>query len=258
MKPQTEMHSREILLFFIFSLIVTQSIFAQRAPEAQTGSVRPPSFGDVLREHNIELTKDALVRALTNANSDVRFLAAMKLEEDKAADAIPAIKRALAAETVPRARVNIALALGLLGDRAGEDELKKACADKDLAPEFRLYAVRYMFDLHFQKEEHCLAAAEEIVDSKNVDFGDRISAVALLPNFQNLTPAESQRVFELVVHRLDDPEPAVQMEASSALAGLGDASAIPYLKAAIAREKEEAIRSVFELNLEKLKKKAKD
>jgi len=258
MKPKTEMHGREILLFLIVAFIVAQSIFAQQAPEAQTGSVRPPSFGDSLREHNIELTKEALVRALTNANFDVRFLAAMKLEEDKAVDAIPGIKRALATETVPRARVNIALALGLLGDQAGQDELKKACADEDLAPELRLYAVRYMFDLHFQKEEHCLTAAEKIVDSMNVDFGDRISAVALLPDFHNLTPEESQTVFALVIHRLDDPEPAVQMEASRALASLGDASAIPYLKAAIARENEEAIRSVFEFNLEKLEKKTKD
>lgn len=234
---------------------MSASIFAQQAPAAQTGSVRPPSFGDLLREHNIELTKDALVRAL---NSDVRFLAVMKLAEDRAPDAIPAIKAALAAETVSRARVNIALALGLLGDRAGPDELKKVCADKDLTPEFRLYAVRYMFDLHFQKDEHCVAAAEEMVDSQNVDFGGRISALALLPDFRDLTPAESQKVFDLVVHRLDDPEPTVQMEASSALASLGNASAIPYLKAAIAREKEEAIRSVFELNLEKLEKKVKD
>jgi HEAT repeat protein len=86
----------------------------------------------------------------------------------------------------------------------------------------------------------------------------RISALALLPEFHNLTPAESQRVLELVIYRLDDSEPTVQMEASSALAGLGDVSAIPYLKATIVREKEEAIRSVFELNLEKLEKKAKD
>jgi len=50
----------------------------------------------------------------------------------------------------------------------------------------------------------------------------------------------------------------VAMEASSALARLGEASAIPYLKAVIAREKEEAIRSVFYLNLEKLETKAKE
>ena len=82
----------------------------------------------------------------------------MKLEEDKAVDATLAIEEALAAEKIPRARVNIALALGLLGDPAGHDELKKVCADKDFVPEFRLHAVRYMFDLHFQKEEDCLAA----------------------------------------------------------------------------------------------------
>ncbi len=259
MKPLTMLHSCVMLLTLVSSFAAVPSIFAQQIPELQVGSGALARFGDLLREHNIDLTEDALLRALKNTNSDVRFLAAMKLQEDNAVDATPAIKEALAAEKVPRARVNIALALGLLGDPGGHDELKQVCADRGFIPGPRLYAVRYMFDLHFQNDEDCLAAAEEIVDSKNTDFGDRDSALDLLPQFQNLTAEESQRVFELVIHRLeDDPEPVVQMAASSALASLGDASAIPYLEAAIEREKEEAIRSVFELNLKKLQKKAKD
>jgi hypothetical protein len=62
--------------------------------------------------------------------------------------------------------------------------LKQVCAERAFVPELRLYAVRYMFDLHFQKDEDCLAAAEEIVESKNVDFGDRDSALDLLPRFK--------------------------------------------------------------------------
>jgi HEAT repeat protein len=42
------------------------------------------------------------------------------------------------------------------------------------------------------------------------------------------------------------------MQASASLASLGNPAAIPFLKAAIAREKDEGIREVFEKDLGKL------
>jgi len=249
-----------ILLTLILLFVLIPST-AQQTPEVQVGSVRLSRFGDLLREHNIDLTEPALVRALKNPDSDVRFLAAMKLAEDKAVDAIPAVKHAMTAEKAPRTRVNIAVALGLLGDPGGRDELKKVCADGDFPPEFRLYAVRYMFDLGVEKDENCLRAAEEIVqivDSENRTVADRGSALELLPRFRDLTADESMKIFQLVVDRLYDPEPTVRIAASQSLADLGNANAIPYLEAAIGREQEEGTRSVFELNLKKLQTKAKN
>jgi HEAT repeat protein len=240
-----------IMLPFVMLL----GVFAQSAPEV--GHVELLRFDTLLRQHNIELTKPALLRALKNPNSDVRFLSAMKLAEDKVTDAIPAIRQAVVDEKVPRARVNIALALGLLGDQTGKIELKEMCADRDFVPEFRLYAVRYMFDLHSQDDSDCLAAAEEIVQSKDVSLGDRTSALGLLPLFQDLTADESQRIFNLVLACLDNPEPVVQMAASDALASLGNSAAIPHLEAAIAREQEQGTRAVFEADLAKLRKNAK-
>jgi HEAT repeat protein len=257
MEPQTVLQTRVIILAAILSCVMTPRIFAQQAPETQVGSGRPATFADLLRAHNIGLTEAALLRALKNANSEVRSLAAMKLEEDKAIDAIPAIKDALAAESVPRARVNIALALGLFGDPVGYDELKKVCADKDFIPEFRLYAVRYTFDLHSQNDA-CLRAAKEIVESKGSSFGDRISAIDLLPQFQNLTTEETGEILKIVFTCLDDPEPVVRMAASHALVSLGDASAVPILQSAIAREQDENIRSVYEMDLKKLQRKEID
>jgi len=79
-------------------LVTSAGSFAQETPGAQSGSVRLSRFGDLLREDHIELTEPSLIRALKNPNPEVRFLAAMKLAEDKAIDAIPAAKEALAAE----------------------------------------------------------------------------------------------------------------------------------------------------------------
>jgi hypothetical protein len=168
MNRQTLAHSRLFLIASILSLVTLTNAFAQPTPAVS--SVRLSRFGDLLREHNIELTQPALIRALKNPDPEVRFLAAMKLSEEKAVDAIPEVKEALTTEEVPRTRVNIAVALGLLCDPGGPDELTGLCADQNFPPEFRLYAVRYMFDLHVENDTQCLQAAEQIVQTVDADY----------------------------------------------------------------------------------------
>jgi HEAT repeat protein len=109
-----------------------------------------------------------------------------------------------------------------------------------------------MFDLHSAKDENCLNAAEQIIESQNASIGDRTSALELIARFQGLTSDELRRVLSLVANRLQDPEPVVRMAASQSLAVLGDTSAIPYLETAIAKEQDENIRSLFERDLKKL------
>ncbi len=247
------MHSS--LIASVIAIAMLPNAFAQQAPEI--GSVKLYRYGDLLRKHGIELTEPSLLRALENPDANVRFLAAMKLAEDKTVDAIPAIKEALIAEKIPRDRVNMAVALGLLGDQSGKDELKKVCADSSVSPEFQLYAVRYMFDLHSQDGD-CLRAAEQIAQSKDAKPGDRISALGLLPRFQNLTAGESHKVFELVLKCLEDPEPIVRMAASDALAGAGNPSAARYLEAAMAEEQDESVRLAIQRDLKKLRQGANE
>jgi HEAT repeat protein len=250
MNRQTLAHSRLFLVASILSLVTLTKAFAQ--PTSGVRNVRLSRFGDLLRQHNIELTQPALIRALKNPDPEVRFLAAMKLSEEKAIDAIPAGKEALATEEVPRTRVNIAVALGLLGDSGGPDELKGLCADQDFPSEFRLYAVRYMFDLHVENDTQCLHAAEQIVQTVDADYHTsayRTMALGLLPQFRSLTPEESERVFQLVVERLDDPEPYVRVAASAALVNLGNPAAVSYLEAAIVNEQDENNRSLLEANV---------
>ena len=239
------------LAFFCAAL---QGGFAQQPPAVGVGRAGG-SPRELLKREGIELTEPALINALRNPSAHVRFLAAIKLAEDKALDAVPAIKDALTLENDPRAHVNMALALGLLGDQAGIAELKSICADENFVPEFRLYAVHYMFDLHVPKDEDCLHAAEEIVeivDSQNLHSGDRILALGLLVRFQDLTPEESRNVLRLVAGRLQDPDPSVRMTASQSLGQWGNVAAVPYLKAAIAKEHDENVRSVFDKDLKKL------
>lgn len=251
---------RRLLLACFFSSVVGLNVSAQQTPPKIEVGGRLRTFGEQLRERNVELTEPALLRALKSSDAEVRSLSAMKLAEDKVVGAVPAIKEALIAETVPRDRVNLAFALGLLGEPSGRDELKKMCSDENLASEFRLDAVRYMFDLDAEKDEGCLHAALDIakfVDSGNRSVGDRITAFELLARFPKLTSEESQSVFDLLLHGLNDPDPYVRMQASSAFATLGDRSAIPYLKAAISQEADENIRAMLTINLNRLREKTK-
>jgi HEAT repeat protein len=95
------------------------------------------------------------------------------------------------------------------------------------------------------------------VDSENRGIGDRVTAFELLVRFRNLTSEESQSLFDLVLHGLNDPAPFVRMGASSALATLGDRDAMPYLEAAIAQEEDANIRLVLDMNLKRLLQKPK-
>ena len=249
-----------LLLACLFSFVLALNALAQQAPPKNAVNGRLPTFSELLRARNVGLTESALLAALKSSDSDVRYLSAMKLAEDKVVGAVPAIKAALAAESVPRSRANIALALGLLGDPSGRDELKRMCADESFPSESRLYAVRYLSDLGIESDGGCLNAAKDIaklVDSGNRSVGDRVSAFELLARFRNLTSEDSQSVFDLLLHGLNDPDPYVRMQASSAFATLGDHNAIPYLQVAISQEKDENIRTALTMNLTKLRQKVK-
>lgn len=244
----------------LFSFVVALNALAQQAPPKIEVGGRFRTFGELLRERNVELTEPALLAALNSSDADVRYLSAMKLAEDKVVGAIPAMKAALAVETVPRDRTNIAFALGLLGEPSGRDELKRMCADDSFPSDIRLYAVRYMFDLGVERDEGCLLAAKDIaklVDSGNRSVGDRVTAFELLARFRTLTSEELQSVFDLLLHGLNDPDPYVRMQASSAFATLGDCNAIPYLEAAISQEKDENIRIALTMDLKRLQQKMK-
>ena len=242
---------RPLVLFpLLCCCVCAQKDNPQQAPVV--GHVQLSRYGDLLRQRGIELTEPALVNALKSTDPSVRFLAAMKLAEDKQADTIPAIKDALDVEKNPRTYVNIALALGLLGDPSGSTELRRVCADGAFPPEFRLYAVRYMFDLQFQKEEACLRAVQEIVLTDS-SVSDRQSALELLIRFKGLTESESRYMLQLVGDRLDDPEPTIRMAAGQCLAQLGGQEAARSLERAITREKDAGVRSVLEKDLKKLK-----
>jgi len=227
-------------------LLTTGMIFGQ---EVSVG--RSASFKELLRERNIELTEPALIAALQNPDSHVRYLAALVLAEDKSTDAVPAIMEALAIEKVPETRVNIALALAQLGGKKGFAKLQGTCDDAEAAPYLRMYAAKYMLDLG---EENCLAAVTEVSQS-TADLGSRVLALSLLPRFQHASADDSRKILSAGLKALLDSQAEVRIAAGDAVVRLGNLSAIPSLERAIMREQDEAVRSQLNLDLERLKEK---
>jgi HEAT repeat protein len=210
-----------------------------------------PTFGELLKRHNIQLTQPALVDALRNTDPEVRDLAANKLAEDKAVETIPAIKDALASEKVPWTRMNIAYALAQMGESIGFETLEGNCKNKD-SGNVRARSAEYL--LRFNRDSTtCLSGVLDLL--KGGSNGDRMLAAELLPRFHNLSTEDSEKVFTGLVGALHASHAAVRLEAGRALADLGDRRGIPELRDAIEAEQEQDIRPRLEQDLRILQEK---
>lgn len=217
-----------------------------RAWHQDASNQRLPSIEEELRRHNIELTSASLVQALANGNAEVRWLAAEKLAVDRAVDAVPAIEAALEMEAVPGTRVNIAYALAQLGDNIGFSALKKSCIDGDDIG-LRMRAARYLLDLH---SNECLTAVLDTI--RSADDQEKLMALGLLPRFQHVSGEEANALRKLLVVNLMAETPAVRIEASHALAGMSDRAAVPELRKAIVRERDDVVRSQMQSDVRAL------
>jgi HEAT repeat protein len=237
-------HGLSIILILAAALAGSQS-----APE-NNGAL--PTIGEILKGHNIQLTETALVDALKNADPEVRWLAAQKLAEDKAGGATPAIKDALASERVPWTRMNIAYALAEFGESAGFDTLEGNCGDHALGAGIRVQSAGYVLRLNHESAA-CLSAVLDVLESGS--NGYKMQAASLLPQFHNLSPEDSERIFVGLSRALHASYALVRLGAGRALAELGDRRAIPELREAAAREQDEAVRSQIDQDLRTLKEK---
>jgi HEAT repeat protein len=210
------------------------------------------TFKQLLRERNVSLTGEALVAALRNTDPQVRYLAALVLAEDKETNAIPAIADALATEKVPETRVNMALALAQLGDENGIAALRDDCSNSELAPSLRMYAAKYLLDLH---SEGCLNSIEDVARSAK-DPGARILALSQLARFQHASEADSDKIIRSLATGLSEKEPMVMIAASHGLSAFGSLAGIPYLQRAIAAEHDRTVRSIMQADLQGLQQKA--
>ncbi len=232
-----------------FSMVLILAATLAGAQQASESKGPLPTFGELLRQHNVQLTEPALVDALKNADPEVRDLAAQKLAEDKAYNAIPAIHAALASENMPWTRMNIAFALAQLGEASGFDALERNCKDRQAPTGIRTRSAEYL--LRFDRASAaCFDALLGILETGT--NGYKAEVASLLPKFGQLPAEETEKGFAGLVQALHAPSASVRMAAGQALAQLGDRRAIAELRDAAASEREPAVRSRIEGDLKML------
>jgi hypothetical protein len=241
-----------MVLYESFVTLILAVALVGNQPISQNNGGPLPTFGELLKRHNIQLTQPALVDALRNTDPEVRDLAANKLAEDNAAETIPAIKDALASEKVPWTRMNIAFALAVLGESTGFDALEANCRNHGLPAVIRTRSAGYTINLNHESPV-CLRGALDVLESGSND--DRMEAASLLPGFHNLSPEDSEKVFAGLRRALHASHAAVRLQAGRALADFGDRRGIPELRDAIAAEQEQDIRPQLEQDLRILQEK---
>jgi HEAT repeat protein len=217
------------------------------APRVRGGALT--SLTEQLKQHHVEVTRAGLLRALRSSDEQVRFLAALRLAEEKDLDAVPAIEEALAAERVPGTRINIAIALVQLGQEKGIMELTADCRNSELPGYLRARAMIYMLP---RGNKTCFKAA---LDLLSTDPDSRDQVLSLLPQYQSPSKEESDEILEATTKCLTDESAAVRIQASYTLGTLANPAAIPGLQSAIAGEHDEVVRSQMQASLESLQSK---
>jgi HEAT repeat protein len=235
-----------MFLYESFVTLILAVALVGSQPISQNNGGPLPTFGELLKRHNIQLTQPALVDALRNTDPEVRDLAANKLAEDKAVETIPAIKDALASEKVPWTRMNIAFALAQMGESIGFDILEDNCKNKNTSGDIRARSAEYLLRLN-RDSTTCLSGVLDLL--KGGSNGDRMVAAELLSRYHNLSKEDSEKVFTGLGGALHASHAAVRLQAGRALANLGDRRGIPELRDAIEAEQEQDIRPQLEEDL---------
>jgi HEAT repeat protein len=222
-----------LLLFGVLALLINASV---------GGSL--PTVKERLVSLGINIEKKSLIEALRNVNPEVRWLAAAQLAEERAGDAVPEIAEALQKELIDVSAVNMALALGHLGDNRGLFALETMCRGSG-TDDLRLRASAYSLEFH---SNSCLVPILDLANSG--ETGSKARALRVLPAFRDISIPDNARILQIIQAALSDPEPYVRMAAGEARSILGDRqSAAADLRKAIDNESDESVRAALLLYL---------
>jgi HEAT repeat protein len=205
----------------------------------------------LLQCHNIELTPGPLIVALQDPNPLIRDAAAETLASQATnankEEAVSALTAALKSEK--QVRFEMAYALVHLGAEEGFSELHSMCDDNGLGAFQRMNAASALVQAG---DEHCIQAVFSVVQSGENDV--RAYALSILPKYRDGPPGQAEMVFDMLTESLSDKTPSIKAAASSALALLGKAEAIPHLERAIASERDKQMKLQLEDDLRRLRR----
>jgi HEAT repeat protein len=192
-----------------------------------------------------------------SSNPEIRILAANKLAEDGAHDAIPAIETALQVEKSVNAEANIAQALWVLHDPKGVERLLTMCAD----PGLRTGDLLITLVILQNTQTSVSTCANTLLDaiSRERDMGLLAMSLARLPFVSRDAPPDIRaRILEVLSAFLfDTAQPFIVRQSSSqALAQIGSLDARDAIQKAITTEKNQGSRESFERDLKVIENKS--
>ncbi len=205
-----------------------------------------------LQEHHISITEQTVIAALRNEDPGIRRAAAQVLSSRWPRDAAEPIEVAMWQEDDELIRVSLATDLARLGDSAGRKVLLSECHNPGNWGSTRMFAARSVTELH---DDSCVESVLEILgsDSDPQDTNGKMDALYLVPSvIKHFTAQEYQKVLDLAVNALNDPDLRIRLTASIMLGGVGDTSVMPALQAAIASEQDQTVHSAMLLDLKRL------
>lgn len=206
------------------------------------------SLAETLATHGItDLSEDSLIAALLNSNPQVRAVAAMKLDEDRHDDAVPAIESALSREQDVNAQIGLAQALIGLHDDKGVAHLHSMCTDASLNFMTLVRVVDALGLNHLQAgvcAETFFSAMSRSKEPGEIAMG--ASRLAVI--YRDATPEQALRITTTLRLLLadDKQEPSVRMEASRGLGDIGTPECLDAIRIAITHEQDLNVRGFFD------------
>ncbi len=197
----------------------------------------------------VALTKDDLISAVHSGDSDIAGPAIDLLAMKGVTSAIPDIAALLDSTSDPAGRIHMAWALAKLGDERGVQTLQSYCDDRSVPMGDRLYAAE---TLQSYQPKSC---PETLIEGLQNDTF-RVQALGMIPHFKELTAKQSAQVRALLLKSLSDSDFEIRLQAAQTIEGLGDASLIPPLQAAMVRESNASVKEAMAYAIEALQKKS--
>jgi HEAT repeat protein len=201
----------------------------------------PAPDSRVLDEYHIPRTKDALAAALNHPVSSVRGQAALALAAQREKSSVPPILAALAGETSPGTRMDLAAALAILGAEDGIVALGNMCTDQSWPPGLRMSAAGRMLSLH---HDECFSSVLDVLRLHDDDQAT-LQALSFVGRFEHVTTQQLAQIRSLVPVSLRSQNVTVRAFASQVLPQFGDYSSLYLLQGALAAEQDASARQAM-------------
>jgi|ERR1700693_5117507 len=206
-------------------------------------------------KYHTPLTREALLSALYDSDSSVRVLAASKLAAAGQKDVVPFILAALERESVPGARMTLALIAARLREPAGIVALEGMCGNLNWDSGLRMSAAQTMDQLN---RDDCLPDILSFLSAPDDNQAAIMALNSLHYHHDQASAEQIQEIRRFVPTFLKNADPMVRVYASEVLGKFGDSSSALDLRNALAIEHVESAMDAMSAALSVLEKKPRE